>query len=140
MKFKVLLVICAWTLGCLTQAQAQPELTSPEMERLQTEIRHEVVMLPHLGVFDNLSFRVDGYDVTLVGHVTRPTLKSDAERAVKRIEGVGQLSNEIEVLPLSTLDDVLRIRLFWAIYGYAPLQKYALSVNKSIRIIVSNGH
>jgi hyperosmotically inducible protein len=140
MKSRMLLVICAWTLGCLTQVQAHPESKSREVERLQKEIRHELVMLPNLGVFDHLAFRVNGYDVTLVGQVTRPTLKSDAERAVRRIEGVEQLHNQIEVLPLSTFDDELRLRLFWAIYGYAPFQKYALSVNKSIRIIVSKGH
>jgi hyperosmotically inducible protein len=67
-------------------------------------------------------------------------LKSDAERAVKRIEGVNYVNNEIEVLPLSPSDDRLRLRLFHVIYGYAPLQKYALGVNKPIRIIVNKGH
>src|SRR5262245_20895136 len=126
MKSKLLLVLCAWTLGCWTQAQAEPESKSREMERLQREIRHELVMLPYLGVFDHLAFRVDGYDVTLLGRVTRPTLKSDAERAVKRIEGVEQLHNEIEVLPLSTFDSGLRVRLFCAIYVSDPLHTYAL--------------
>ena len=45
-------------------------------ERLAKEVRHELVMLPNLNVFDNLAFRVDGSTVTLLGHVTRPTLKS----------------------------------------------------------------
>jgi hyperosmotically inducible protein len=97
-------------------------------------------MLPYLGVFDNLAYEVNGYDVTLVGQVTRPVLKSDAENVVKRIEGVEHIKNQIEVLPLSPLDEGLRLRLFRAIYGYAPLQKYALGVNKPIRIIVKQGH
>jgi len=72
--------------------------------------------------------------------VTRPSLKSDAERAVKGIEGVEKVDNQIEVLPASPMDDRLRIRLFRAIYGYEPLQKYALGVIKPIRIIVKNGN
>src|SRR5688572_17652532 len=57
-------------------------------DRFIREIRHELVMLPYYGVFDNLSYRVDGNVVTLMGQVTRPTLKSSAERVVKDIEGV----------------------------------------------------
>jgi osmotically-inducible protein OsmY len=59
---------------------------------------------------------------------------------VKRIEGVEKVDNQIEVLPTSPMDDRLRLRLFHAIYGYAPLQKYELGVQKPIRIIVKNGH
>jgi hyperosmotically inducible periplasmic protein len=75
-----------------------------------------------------------------MGQVTRPTLKSDAENVVKRIEGVEHVDNKIEVLPPSPMDDGLRLALFQAIYGYPPLQKYALGVQKPIRIIVKNGH
>ncbi|HEV3198934.1 MAG TPA: BON domain-containing protein, partial [Bryobacteraceae bacterium] len=57
-------------------------------DRITKEVRHELVMLPYYGVFDNLAYRVDGNKVTLMGQVTRPTLKSDAGNAVKRIEGV----------------------------------------------------
>ena len=78
-------------------------------ERFVREIRHELVMLPYYGVFDNLAYRVDGYKVTLMGQVTRPTLKSDAERVVKDIEGVEQVVNNIEVLPLSPNDDRIRM-------------------------------
>ena len=51
---------------------------SRSQERLEREVRHELVMLPYYGVFDNLAFKVDGSKVTLLGEVTRPTLKSDA--------------------------------------------------------------
>src|SRR5262245_19961750 len=85
------------------------ERTSPRAtERITREVRHELVMLPYYGVFDNLAYRVDGYNVTLMGHVTRPTLKSDAEHVVKRIEGVEHVNNEIEVLPPSPGDDRVR--------------------------------
>lgn len=104
------------------------------------EVRHELVMLPYLDVFDNLSYKVDGGIVTLSGEVTRPTLKSDAERAVKSIEGVERVDNQIEVLPLSNHDDRLRRSLYRAIYDYPSMNRYALPVIKPIRIIVKNGN
>jgi hyperosmotically inducible protein len=120
-------------------AQQRPASERAE-QRIQKEVRHELLMLPYLNVFDNLAFKVEGYKVTLLGQVTRPGLKSDAENAVKGIEGVEKVENQIEVLPVSPNDDRLRLRLFRAIYGYAPLQKYDLGVIKPIRIIVKNGH
>jgi hypothetical protein len=102
---------------------AQEREVSPKaVERIQKEVRHELVMLPYLDVFDNLAYKVDGYTVSLFGQVTNPTVKSDAERAVKKIEGVEKVDNQIEVLPVSPMDDGLRRRLFRAIYGYAPLK------------------
>ena len=91
-------------------------------------------------MFDNLSYKVDGYNVTLIGQVIRPTLKSDAENVVKKIEGVEHVDNQIEVLPVSPNDDRIRRRLYRAIYGYAALQKYAMGVQQPIRIIVKNGN
>jgi len=97
-------------------------------------------MLPYFGVFDNIEYQVNGDVVTLLGSVTRPTLKSDAENVVKRIEGVSRVDNKIDVLPPSPMDDKLRLELFRAIYGYPSLEKYSLGVQKPIRIIVKNGH
>jgi hyperosmotically inducible periplasmic protein len=131
----VLSLLC---ISVLAQNNVPP--SAKTVERIQKEVRHELVMLPYLGVFDNLAYKVDGYDVTLTGKVTRPTLKSDAENVVKRIEGVEKVDNQIEVLPTSPMDDRLRIRLYRAIYGYPALQRYALPVIKPIRIIVKNGN
>ena len=114
--------------------------TDSPLPSLNKEVRHELIMLPYLGVFDNLEYRVDGSVVTLSGHVTRPTLKADAGRVVKKIEGVAMVNNQIEVLPLSSNDDHLRRSLYKAIYGYPALNRYALPVLKPIRIIVKNGH
>ncbi len=80
-------------------------------DRIAKEVRHELVMLPYYNVFDNLAFKVDGSTVTLMGQVTRPTLKSDAGRVVKNIEGVEKVVNNIEVLPLSPNDDRIRLAL-----------------------------
>jgi len=108
--------------------------------RLIKEVRHELVMLPYYGVFDNLSYRVDGDTVTLFGQVTRPTLKSDAENVVKRIEGVGRVVNEIEVLPLGGFDDQTRRAVYRAIYGDPALSRYGFQAVPSIHIIVKNGN
>lgn len=109
-------------------------------EKFVKEIRHELVMLPYYGVFDNLAYKVDGYKVTLVGQVTRPTLKSDAERVVKDIEGVEQVTNNIEVLPLSPNDDRIRLAAYRTIYGNPALNRYALNAVPPIHIIVKNGN
>lgn len=109
-------------------------------ERIMREVRHELVMLPYYGVFDNLVYSVDGNNVTLRGQVTRPTLKSDAENVVKKIEGVEHVKNEIEVLPVSPNDDRIRRAVFRAIYGDPTLDRYAIQAVPSIHIIVKNGH
>ncbi len=108
-------------------------------DRIQREVRHELLMMPYYSVFDSISYRVQGYKVTLLGAVTRPVIKSDAEDAVKKIEGVEQVDNQIEVLPPSPQDDALRLALFRSIYGFPPLQKYELGTLKPIRIIVRSG-
>jgi len=108
--------------------------------RLIRQVRHELVMLPYYGVFDNLSYRVDGNTVTLMGQVTRPTLKSAAENVVKDIEGVEKVNNQIEVLPLSPNDDRIRLAVYRAIYGHTALNRYALQAVPPIHIIVRNGN
>lgn len=107
---------------------------------LNEQVRHELLMLPYFTVFDNLAFDVNGSNVTLLGEVRNPVLKADAERTVKRIPGVESVANKITVLPLSPMDDHIRLATARAIYGYAPLQRYAMGVQKPIRIIVDNGH
>lgn len=138
MIFAVVITIVLTTVAFPALAQ-QRQVPPQAVERIQKEVRHELVMLPFLTVFDNLAYKVDGYNVTLLGQVTKPVLKSDAETAVKKIEGVEKVDNQIEVLPLSPMDDRLRQSLYRAIYGYPPLQRYALPVIKPIRIIVKNG-
>lgn len=108
--------------------------------RLVKEVRHELVMLPYYGVFDNLSFKVEGFKVTLLGQVTQPTLKSTAGNVVKAIEGVESVDNQIEVLPLSPNDDRIRRAAYRAIYARAPLDRYALQAVPPIHIIVKNGN
>jgi hyperosmotically inducible protein len=132
-------LICVLAIAMPTIAQPQQNSAS-EQARITKAVRHELLMLPYLGVFDNIAFKVDGSTVTLLGQVVRPSLKSDAQNVVKHIEGVDKVDNQIEVLPPAPIDSRLRRQLYRAIYGYPALQKYSLSPQKPIRIIVKNGH
>jgi len=116
-------------------------LSQKGIDRIIKEVHHELVMLPFYGVFDNLAYKVspDG-TVTLLGQVSRPTLKSDAENVVKRIEGVERVDNQIKVLPVSPNDDRIRRVVYRAIYGNEVLSQYALRAVPPIHIIVENGN
>jgi hyperosmotically inducible protein len=109
-------------------------------EWLKREVRHELVMVPWYSVFDNLEYSVKGNEVTLSGQVVQPTLKSDAENAVKHIEGVEKVNNQIEVLPASPMDDQTRRAEYRAIYSQNNLARYGVGALQSIHIIVKNGH
>ncbi|PYX50984.1 MAG: transport-associated protein [Acidobacteria bacterium] len=139
-RLPILLVVLL-ALSTLVSAQDVPrdQPNGKSQDRITREVRHELLMLPYFGVFDYIAFKVEGYNVTLLGQVVRPSLKSDAENAIKHIEGIEKVDNQIEVLPPSSMDDRLRLRLFRAIYGYPALQKYELGVQKPIRIIVKSG-
>jgi hyperosmotically inducible protein len=120
--------------------QSTGALNQKSIDRIYKEVRHELVMLPFYGVFDNLAYKVDpDGTVTLLGQVSRPTLKSDAENAVKRIEGVTKVVNNIEVLPVSPNDDRIRRAAYRAIYGNSVLSPYQLRAVPPIHIIVNNG-
>jgi hyperosmotically inducible protein len=126
------------TIPAEAQRNSQP---SPRFtQHVQKEVMHRILMLPYYGVFDAIGFKVEGYNLILFGKVTRPSLKDDAGRAVKGIEGVERIDNQIQVLPASFFDDDIRRRMYRAIYGYPALQRYALPPIKPIRIIVDHGN
>ncbi|MFY9643835.1 MAG: BON domain-containing protein [Terriglobales bacterium] len=121
--------------------QSTGALDQKSLARIYKEVRHELVMLPYYGVFDNLSYKVDpDGTVTLMGQVANPVLKPDAERAVKHIEGVERVVNNIEVLPTSIMDDQIRRAAYRAIYGNDVLSQYQVRAVPPIHIIVKNGH
>ena len=134
-----LIAITVATMGSVPRS-ARNQRETKSNQNIVREVRHQLLLLPYYSVFDNLAFKVDGDRVTLEGQVTRPTLKSDAEAAVKSIESVSGVTNNIEVLPLSPMDDQLRHALYRAIYGDPVLSKYGWSSMPSIHIIVKNGH
>jgi hyperosmotically inducible periplasmic protein len=120
-------------LAALCAAQAAPQ-------KIAKEVKHELVMLPGHGVFDNLNYRVDGTTVTLLGQVTNPALKSSAAIAVKKIEGVANVDNQIEILPDSATDDRIRNAAYRALYSKEALNVYQLNAVAPIHIIVKNAN
>jgi hyperosmotically inducible protein len=135
------LALC--TLPAIAQKQGADRSNAPSgstgQDRITREVRHELVMLPYYGVFDNLAYSVNGTTVTLIGQVTNPVLKSDAEGVVKHIEGVTKVVNQIQVLPLSDMDNGIRRAEYRAIYSDPSLNRYALQAVPPIHIIVDNG-
>jgi hyperosmotically inducible protein len=146
MKRTTLPAVLVFTLIFWAAAFAQDNLQAGALsqkgiDRIVREVRHELVMLPWYGVFDNLAYKVDpDGTVTLLGQVSRPTLKPDAENVVKRIEGVEKVVNNIEVLPTSPNDDRIRRAAYRAIYSNSVLSQYQLRAVPPIHIIVNRGH
>jgi hyperosmotically inducible periplasmic protein len=143
-----LLLIATLDLGAAQRDKNPATLNTPanrnarRIEALKEEVRHQLVTLPYYTVFDWLEAQVkpDG-TVTLKGEVTRPTVKDDAEHRVKKLEAVSRAINSIEVLPLSPMDDELRVALYRAIYRFdSPLFRYGTQSVPPIHIIVKNGH
>lgn len=127
------------TPGGPSYLDACPLPGGPE-ERLGTCIRHELAVHPYYDVFDHVAFRVEpGGAVTLVGSVTRPSLKASVEQAVLEIEGVESIDNQIEVLSASEGDNRIRWAIFRSLYGAPGCERSALQADRSIHIIVKNG-
>jgi hyperosmotically inducible periplasmic protein len=138
---RLLILAASMTLSLAAAAGASP-LTDdqPSQNRIYRSVRHELVMLPQLTVFDNLSYKVEDGTVTLYGQVRNAVLKDEAASVVKKIGGVENVNNQIEILPASFNDDRIRRQEARAIFGYASLSRYSLGVVPPIHIIVKNGN
>jgi hyperosmotically inducible protein len=111
-------------------------LTGADLEK---GVRHEILMYSNYTLWDDISFRVDNGNVSLLGAVSQPYKKSDIERIVQHIPGVTSVTNEIKVLPLSMQDDRLRLQVARAIFRDPALSRYAMGAVPAIHIIVDNG-
>jgi hyperosmotically inducible periplasmic protein len=121
-----------------SQAAGQP-LSPQERDKLIRKIQSALIKLPYITTFDNIEFILQGRTVILQGQVLNSINKPDAEKAVKKVEGVENVVNNIEALPPAPVDDRLRHQVYDAIYKYGPLFKYSRDkVNPPIRIIVKN--
>lgn len=109
-------------------------------DRITREVRHELVMIPQLSIFDNLAYKVDGSTVTLLGQVRNAVIKDSAEKRVKGVEGVDQVVNDIEILPASPNDDRIRLRVARAIFADNRLNRYSMGALPPIHIVVKGGH
>ena len=139
--FAIALILAAPALRAQHPPAAKPATTAPRFEepQLSHEIRHQLAVLPYYSVFDYVTFTLDGDKVTLTGYVLRPTLRADAEAAVKSLEGVSSVKNQIEVLPKSSTDDELRRAVYRSIFEDSALQRYAVPEVPVIHIILRSG-
>lgn len=144
MKLIAVLLVLGSALFAQTGSQPQlatrPANPSVNEDRIAKEVRHELLMLPYYSLFDDLEFQVNGSEVTLLGSVVNPVNKTDAQTAVKHIEGVETVNNQIRVLPPSNMDDQIRARTAREIFNTAGLSRYSWSAVPAIHIIVDRGH
>jgi hyperosmotically inducible protein len=133
---QVILTLFLFGLGTASASMPKPQATT-----LADQVRHQILMLPYYSVFDNITFKMEGQDtIVLQGQVTWPIVKFDAEAAVRSINGVGKIINDIQVLPVSRFDNHIRWATYWAIYSRPGFEKYAIQAIAPIRIIVESGH
>jgi hyperosmotically inducible protein len=140
MKQRLTATMLILVLAGLISVAAQSTGSERMQERISHEVRHELVMLPQLTIFDNLAFQVNGDTVTLSGQVRNAVLKDAAEKAVKNIEGVDKVNNNIVILPASPADDRIRTAVARAIFSDSRLFRYSLGAVPPIHIIVEGGH
>lgn len=135
--------LSAWLgLGFLltSAARADSRTDNANPQALNRAVYHQLVMLPQLSIFDDLSFTVHDGDVTLIGEVRNPVLKGEAASAVKHLAGVNHVDNEIQILPASFNDDRIRREMVRALFRDSQLFRYSLGAVPSIHVIVNNGH
>jgi hyperosmotically inducible periplasmic protein len=131
--------------GALVAASAlaahKPAAVGPQTDAdIAKNVQHELLNYPYYGIFDDVPYRVQNGQVTLMGAVTQPVKKSDIKNVVASVPGVEGVSDQIEVLPLSNNDNLLRRQIAAAIYRFPALSRYGMGTHPSIHIIVDNGH
>lgn len=132
-----------FSFSALSQAAKNNQSSAADQrmqDRVSREVYHELVMLPQLTIFDNLSYKLDGSTVTLTGDVRNAVLKDEAQQAVKKIEGVEKVNNQIQILPPSPNDDRIRHAVARSLFNDERLFKYSMGSVPPIHIIVNGGH
>jgi hyperosmotically inducible periplasmic protein len=134
-------MVTALLLGTgMAVAGTAPAALPQSDDAIAKAVRHEILLYPHYTIFDNLAFRVNQGKVELIGAVTEPYKKSDLGKTVERLPGVTGVTNELEVLPLSNMDNRLRLQIARAIYREPSLSTLGFQALPPIHIIVDNGH
>jgi hyperosmotically inducible protein len=146
-RFVLLPAVLLATLATASFAQAQQAPASDRAARathadqmIAQEVRHQLLLLPWYSVFDNLEYNVNNGVVTLQGQVVLDTIKGDAEKYAKSVEGVTKVINNIEILPVSPDDDRIRRAEYRAIFSEPQLEKYSFGSVQLLHIIVKGGH
>jgi hyperosmotically inducible protein len=104
------------------------------------DISRTVNRYTHFTIFDDVNAQVNEGVVTLTGKVTMPYKRDDIMKRVADVDGVVEVRDNIQVLPVSQSDDQLRYQISRAIYGNPNFWNYAIGPNPPIHIIVDHGH
>jgi osmotically-inducible protein OsmY len=129
-----------WTalLFTLCASAQQHKWAGRSLDNFEWDIHERLAAVPH-GVFDTLNFEARGKMITLSGQVLKDSVRQNALRAVRRVEGVEKVVDRIEVLPSSRRDDALRTNVYRAVYEKEPLEKYGARADPPVHIIVKYG-
>jgi hyperosmotically inducible protein len=130
---------CATVLFALSALAQDHPWAGRTLDNFESTIHERLAGLPSYGVFDTVRFEVQGKTVVLSGQVVKESVKQNAERMVRHLDGVQNVVNHIEVLPSSRRDDALRMNVYRAVYEKQPLEKYGTRAAPPIHIIVKDG-
>jgi hyperosmotically inducible protein len=136
MKTRMLLLL-ACALVALGPRVAAAQISDQD---LGEKVIDKVVTYPNFSIFDDVSVSVDNRNVTLIGSVTTPLKKDEIAKRVAKVDGMRSFTNNIQVLPVSMMDDDLRMRVARAIYNNNAFWKYANMAQPPIHIVIENGH
>jgi hyperosmotically inducible protein len=141
MKGRLTLGLAATLAAAITFSAAAPAAAQDRFDmKIASEISRQIDRYPQLTIFDHITGTVDNGVVTLTGKVTMPFKKNDIGKKATRVEGVREVVNNIDVLPVSPYDEELRLRIARAIYGNSAFWQYGARANPPIHIIVEHGH
>jgi hyperosmotically inducible protein len=129
------LVTCA---ALASAADKTPALPKTDAEIIKS-VLHQIRSYPYYTLWDDIEFRVSNGQVELMGAVTQPVKKSDIDHIVAKLPGVTGVTDNIEVLPLSSNDDLLRRQVAAALFREPVFRTYATEPVPAIHIIVDNG-
>jgi hyperosmotically inducible protein len=132
-KVGTLVFALVMLVGSTASAQERKDL------QIFRDISDQVNRYSRFTIFDDVAASVTQGRVELTGWVTMPFKKDDIERRVRRVDGVTNVVNRIDVLPVSQFDDELRFRISRAIYGNSSFWNYAAMANPPIHIVVNRG-
>ncbi|MGH9435142.1 MAG: BON domain-containing protein [Terriglobia bacterium] len=122
----------------VNQITVNPGDTGPQ--GIIRDARKAILTYPFYTIFDHIVFQMRGNDLTVSGQVTQPYKKSDIGNFLEHIKGVTEFTNNLQVLPVSTFDDQLRIQIARAIYDDPLFMNYGNQAHPPIHIIVENGN
>jgi osmotically-inducible protein OsmY len=121
-----------------TRAQPVDDVNRKDLQVFK-DVAASVDRYTQFTIFDDVSALVKDGVVTLTGKVTMPYKRDAITRRVAQVDGVRSVDDRIDVLPVSSFDDELRVRIARSIYGNSTFWNYSIMPNPPIHIVVEHG-